>query len=150
MYRFFEDYLERLTDIHGGFSRVIEGLSVETLDWVPGSEMNSLCVLVVHSMGAERYWIGDVAMSESSNRNRDSEFQAQGYTEEALNTLIDDTTRYAEMALAKLTLTDLERICTAPGRSRQFTAGWSLLHALEHSNLHLGHAEITRQLLDRR
>lgn len=149
MYQFFEDYLERLAELHADFHKAIEGLSVEALDWIPAENMNSLCVLVVHSMGAERYWVGDVAMGEPSNRSRDAEFQARGYTVDQLKLLLDDTEHYVKSSLARLTLSDLERICIAPGRTRQFTAGWSILHALEHTSLHLGHAQITRQLWDK-
>ena len=36
--------------------------------------MNSMNVLVVHLIGAERYWIGDVIAGEPSGRDRESEF----------------------------------------------------------------------------
>ena len=33
---------------------------------------------------------------------------------------------------------------------RNFSAGWALAHALEHTAPHLGHAQVTRQLWERK
>ncbi|MEQ8676932.1 MAG: DUF664 domain-containing protein [Aggregatilineales bacterium] len=158
---FFEDYLLRLDDLHEDFKIAIGGLSVDVLDWVPeiaskDSPMNSLCVLVVHVCGAARYWCGDVALGEISNRDRNAEFEAKGYTEQDLIAKLDDNIAYFRTGFAKLSVHDLARSCPAPGRTirpnstqlREYNLGWSLLHALEHTGLHLGHAEITRQLWD--
>ena len=46
--------------------------------------MNSLCVLVVHVCGSARFWIGDVVLGESSNRDRASEFVARGLSKDEL------------------------------------------------------------------
>jgi hypothetical protein len=150
MLQFFEDYLERLEDLHHDFEAAIGGLSVEALDWVPGPDMNSLCVLVVHSTGAERYWIGDVMGGISSNRNRDAEFQARGWDEAALKQRMVDSRTFARDLLQSFTLDALSKECLAPLQGKRFTGSWALLHALEHTGLHMGHAQITRQLWDHR
>lgn len=108
--------------------------------------MNTINVLVAHLTGAERYWIGDVALDEPSGRFRDSEFQVSGMNQEGLSAKINVATAYARSAVAKLSLEDLAAVRTSPRDGRTFTAGWALLHALEHSALHLGHIQITRQL----
>lgn len=143
---FFEDYLQRLTDLHNDFKGAIDGLPQSALDWTPSADMNSLCVLVVHVCGAERYWVGDVAMGESSDRDRDAEFIAEGLSLAALNGKLDASEAYIRKSLAQLTVRDLPESRKAPGRDRRFTVGWALLHALEHTGLHLGHAQITRQM----
>lgn len=142
----FADYIERLSDLHQDFAQAIGGLSVTALDWVAGAEMNSLCVLVVHTTGATRFWVGDVAMGEPSNRVRASEFQAKGYDETRLRQRLDETFGYVEGALARLSLDDLAVVRLVPGRDQQYRVGWALFHALEHVGLHLGHAQMTRQL----
>jgi uncharacterized damage-inducible protein DinB len=107
-------------------------------------------VLVVHLTGAERYWIGDVALGEPSNRDRNAEFKVREVGMEALRQRLDDTLSYASAALERLTLQDLEATRTSPRDGRTFTVAWALLHALEHSNQHLGHIQIMRQLWEQR
>ena len=78
MNKFFEDYLDRLGHLHEDCKLAIEGLSQDALDWKPGPSMNSIGVLIIHLIGAERYWFGDFIMKEPSGRNRDQEFQSNG------------------------------------------------------------------------
>jgi hypothetical protein len=59
MEQFLTDYLERLQSLHEDMKETIKELPQAALDWVTGPGMNSLCVLIVHTAGAERYWIGD-------------------------------------------------------------------------------------------
>jgi len=158
MHAYFEDYIERFAELISDFHKAIDDLPVEALDWVLGEDMNTLCVLVVHVCDAARYWVGDVALAEESGRDRAAEFAAQGWTLAQLKAKLDETEVYIRVGVARLTLDDLARMCPAPGRRvrpdsdelRQFRLGWSLLHALEHTALHLGHAQITRQLWDQR
>ena len=54
---------------------------------------------------------------------------------------------YVKDALERMTLAELSTVRDFRYRDRQGgTAGWALLHALEHVGIHLGHAQITRQL----
>ena len=46
MHEFYVSYLERLTDLHAGFSEVLKDSPSEGLEWVPGPDMNSILVLV--------------------------------------------------------------------------------------------------------
>ena len=105
-------------------------------------------ILVTHLAGAERYWIGDVAGEEPSGRLRDTEFRTQGVEVEALESLLARTLDHSRGVLKRLTLEDLSspRISSRDGKS--FTVAWCLAHALEHTALHLGHIQITRQLWD--
>jgi len=155
---FLEDYLERFSALFRDYHAAIDGLPDAALDWVPGPQMNSLCVLVVHICGATRYWVGDVALGEISGRDRAAEFRANGLNLPTLKGTLDETMAYVSTGLTRLTLANLDKMCPAPGRRvrpdsdelRTFRVGWSLLHALEHAGLHLGHAQMTRQLWDQR
>jgi uncharacterized damage-inducible protein DinB len=142
---FFEDYFDCLRRLHQSIHNAIEGLSPDALDWVPGPDTNSICVLIVHLTGAERYWIGDFAVGDLSGRIRDEEFQVKGLDAETLRERLDSATTYAQEALERLQVADLAEIRTSPRLGRQFTVGWALAHALEHTALHLGHIQITRQ-----
>ncbi len=146
MHPFFTDYLERLATLHLEIEKAIDGLSVDALQWTPDPDVNSLMVLVVHLTGAERYWIGDVALEQPSNRNRPSEFEAAGFNEEDLRARLQASRDFAREGLERLTLADLEQTRHAPLTNREVTVGWALLHALEHTAIHAGHAQIMRQL----
>ena len=50
--------LTRLKEMHQQYIEYMDGLSMDELDWSPGPEMNSMCVLGVHVTAAERFWIG--------------------------------------------------------------------------------------------
>ena len=142
----FEEFLDRLHYLHADCVSAIDGLPQDALDWVPGPEMNSMCVLIVHLTGAERYWIGDVVGTDKSDRVREKEFQAQGMDTSALEKRLSDTTAYARGVLDRLTIHDLDLTRISPRDGKEFTIGWALAHALEHTALHVGHIQITRQL----
>jgi uncharacterized damage-inducible protein DinB len=146
----FTDYFERVQALHRDFIATFKGLPAEALDWIPGDEMNSFCILVVHVTAATRYWIGDVGLGEPSNRNRDAEFQAKGLSAAELQARFASVEDYVRAGLERLTLADLAVMRSATGRDTQVSGGWALLHALQHTGLHLGHAQITRQLWQQR
>jgi uncharacterized damage-inducible protein DinB len=143
-----EGYWECLLDLHTGIERTIESLPQEALDWVPGPDMNSLGVLAVHVAGAERYWIGDVIGSDPSRRNRSVEFLIRGLDATALKARLTETLAHSQAVLERLTVADLEATRVSPRDGRVFAAAWCLAHALEHTALHLGHMQLTRQLWD--
>ena len=143
----FEDYLERLRELNADFIKTFDDLPDEALDWVPGSEMNSLCVLVVHTTAATRFWIGDIGLGESSNRVRDEEFKARGLSKDELKARFATLEGYVSGALERISAADLSTARTFRYRIKEAgSVGWALLHALEHVGIHLGHAQITRQL----
>jgi len=130
--------------------RAIDGLPQEALDWAPGFNMNSLCVLIVHLTGAERYWLGNVVGKDLSDRDRDGEFLARELDEITLKERLSDSMAYARDLLETLTLEDLESNRTSPRDGRTFTVAWSIFHALEHTAIHVGHIQMVRQLWEQR
>lgn len=142
-------YAERLQALHTAIEQIINGLPQVALDWPPGPDMNSIHVLAVHVAGSERYWIGDVAGSDPSGRDRDAEFRSHGSDPHALIDLLDRTLAQSRVVLEGLELADLEDLRISPHNGRQVTVAWCLAHALEHTALHLGHMEITRQLWEK-
>lgn len=146
MQTFFSDYLDLLEERHNEIVQVLDELPPAALDWSPGEDMNSISVLVVHLTGAERYWIGDVAAQDPKERDRDAEFRVRDVGMDMLQQRLEDTLEYARAVLDKFSVEDLEttRISARDGRS--FTVAWALLHALEHTTLHLGQIQLTHQL----
>ncbi|MEW6404958.1 MAG: DinB family protein [Chloroflexota bacterium] len=147
---FFQEYLSILEGCHNDIWRQIGDLTFDGLDWIPSPDMNSITVLVYHLTGAERYWIGDVVDQTPSGRDRNGEFRVKNMGADALKTRLDENMEYIRKAVGKLSLTDLAATRVSPRDGRTFTVAWALLHALEHSMLHLGHIEMTRQLWESR
>jgi hypothetical protein len=108
--------------------------------------MNSINVLVIHLIGAERYWLGDVIAGESSGRDRESEFMIQGLTEKDLFQKLCEIEDYVEKSFETFALQEVDEKRISPRNGREVTVGWALCHALKHTSLHLGHIQITRQL----
>lgn len=139
-----------LQGLHRDFIATFDDLPDEALDWVPGADMNSFVVLVVHTTGSARFWIGDVALGEDSHRDRDSEFRAKGLTKDELKAHFAAVEEYVRAGFKRLTLNDLANTRVVPRRPEPVSGAYAILHALEHTGLHLGHAQITRQLWEQR
>ena len=146
MEQIFRDYLNLFERLHDDCKDRISGSARQSLDWSPGESMNSICVLVTHLTGAERYWIGNVAMGEPSGRNRDDEFRTKGLSAEELWKKLDDSLEYIQAAFERLMVDDLAKMRVSPRDGQKFSIGWAISHALEHTALHVGHIQITRQL----
>ena len=146
MQPFFSTYLDLLQDCHNGILQAIDELPQDALDWIPGQEMNSIAVLLAHITGSVRYWIGDIAAQESSNRDRAAEFRVRGVEADVFRKRLADNLEYARNVVDKMSLQDLESMRVSPGDGREYTVAWALLHALEHATSHLGQIQITRQL----
>src|SRR5687767_9370994 len=136
MQTFFQDYLNLLQACHNDILEALEGLPPAALDWTPGQEMNSISVLVFHLTGSTRYWIGDIAAQEASNRDRDAEFRVSDVEVDVLKRRLADNLEYARNTLNKFTVEDLQTTRESSRNGRTFTVGWALLHALEHVTLH--------------
>jgi hypothetical protein len=108
--------------------------------------MNSLAVVVTHLAGAQRYWIGDVVGGEPSGRVREAEFQAREQEAGHLLALLDQTLAHSRKTLEGLEAADLGAARVASRDGLIYSVAWCLAHALEHTALHLGHIELTRQM----
>jgi uncharacterized damage-inducible protein DinB len=150
MHAFYETLSERFRQLHADIKESLTELPDEALDWVPGPEMNSLSVLIAHLAGAERYWIGDVARGDPSNRDRDAEFRVRGLDKAALNKLLSDLDTFNSATFETLELADLEKLRYSQRENRQISVGWAITHALEHTATHLGHIQILRQLWEQK
>ena len=143
----------RLEEMHEQYFEYMDGLSTDELDWSPGPEMNSLCVLGVHVTAAERFWIG-IGIDDVSKRERDAEFKASGYDLAALKALFAANIDLYEESFKLQDLSRLREVVDVSHYmdrpSQKVSRGYALLRGLDHTAEHLGHAGMTRQLLDRR
>ncbi|MFN2140786.1 MAG: DinB family protein [Candidatus Promineifilaceae bacterium] len=143
---FFQDYYDRLSTLHNDLAATVEGLTAEGLDWRPGPDTNSLVVLLTHTAGSERYWIGEIVGQEPAGRIRAQEFETLGKTAEQLQERLDLALAHSRQTLSALSLDNLVEARLIPEQGRSCTVAWALLHALEHTAQHVGHAQLTRQM----
>ncbi len=143
----FEDFYKLLEELHENIKDQIGGLAQDELDWSPGQGMNSIVVLAVHIAGSERFWIGDTIMREPSGRDREAEFATSGVSEQALVDLLDASLAYIEGAFGKLDVDVLAEMRISPRDGREISVARTIAHVIEHTALHLGHIQITRQIL---
>jgi uncharacterized damage-inducible protein DinB len=145
---FFDDLYNQFHELHTDLVQTIEGLPPEALDWVPGDEMNSINILIVHLTGAERYWIG-VVLDKPPERDREQEFKVHGLSLEEVKERLSGADEYIHQGLMRLSTKDLMNVHLSPRNQKTVTAGWAVLHALEHTAIHAGHVQLTRQLWEK-
>lgn len=122
--------------------------SANTVLAVKGS--NSVAQLVIHCCGLLRRWSSTVNLGIEVPRDREAEFTAQMPVEELLHM----AAQTRENFLADVAVTDHAAAPAAlpEGRHHFWTASCRgvLMHIFEEISQHLGHAEITRDLVIQR
>ena len=143
MQTYFEDYLLNLHELHNDILTALKNLPAAALDWSPAADVNSINVLVVHTVGAQRFLVGEAVAGDPANRDRDAEFKVHGLDAEALAQRLNESFEYIRSALNGLTVDDLASVRDFRGRER--SVAWILGHALKHTAIHLGHIQLMRQ-----
>jgi uncharacterized damage-inducible protein DinB len=143
------NYLERIEDLRRQMADMVAGLPVDALNWRPfqgegDAEVNSLAGLVAHSAGAERFWIAEVVGGRPAARDRAAEFSQEADSSEDVIRWLTETSRQTREILASLSDVDLDSTRRTEGHT--LPVRWCLLHVVDHTALHLGHMQITRQL----
>lgn len=126
---------------------VVAGLDDKTANAVPGLPGgNSAYQILSHCLGMARQWTAEHILGEPTGRDRAAEFRASGDVAE----LVARARATREQLAADLAR--MEPGMQVPGRPGADTF-WShevegiLLHVLEELCQHLGHLEITRDLV---
>ena len=131
-----------------GMLRVVDRLGNDLVNLRPvGPDTTSVAALVVHCCGVAEYWLGHVALGDPSERDRDAEFAARASVAE-LRERVDG----ARVVVVRC-LDRLERGGgTAPTRRPPLWGGETsdaaiVLHVVEELFQHLGHAELSADVL---
>jgi uncharacterized damage-inducible protein DinB len=140
--------LDHYQSLHESCKQAMSGLDAQALDWVPGEGMNSVAVLVTHVAGSEKFWISDITMEEPTGRDRPAEFRARDTSTAHLADMLDSSLATIESAFERLTKDDLGQPRTSPLDGKTYDVAWTIAQSLTHTALHLGHLQMTRQLLD--
>jgi uncharacterized damage-inducible protein DinB len=134
----------------------LESLSDELLNQpVPVPEANTLFALATHLVGAGEFWVLTLAGGRHVDRVREAEFRASG-------TYADLADRYSKWidalrdVLSTLSADAFDRPADPPAEYRgslgdaPMSVRACVLHAVEHSAIHLGHIQLTRSMLTSR
>ena len=144
-----ENYLQRLEDLRGQIENLIKTVAPEQLDWHPmqsgGEQTNSLAVLVAHTCGAEHFWIGEVIGGNPPTRDRQAEFSTKTSKHTELFHLLQQTSIETREILSALSTGELD--LSRQVESKEVPVRWALLHVVDHTALHLGHMQMTFQLM---
>jgi hypothetical protein len=146
-----EHYLRYLDDLRGQVRELIAATPVEGLNWRPvegvdDHAMNSLAVMATHAAGAEHFWIAEVVGRRPATRHRPAEFTVEVESAGPLLARLDELAAESHSVFQELTEADLAGSRQAP--DRVVTVRWAIMHAVEHTALHLGHMQITYQLFN--
>lgn len=131
--------------------RKIEGLDAEGLRRSPVASGTSLGGLVKHLAYVERHWFGSTYGGLQleypwTDEDPDADFRLdESETVESLTAFYqDECTRSREIVAAK---PDLDHVVPAT-RERMVSLRWILVHMIEETARHAGHADIIREMVD--
>jgi hypothetical protein len=136
-----------LHEVHDKLRSQVQDLDRGTLNWKPLPLANSIAVLIVHTLGAERDMIRAVR-SLSTERDRESEFRAEAEAADLL-ALLDQADRELDENLGAMTAADLTELRPRGERPPRPGLEW-LLSNYGHAREHLAQVELTKQLYDSR
>jgi len=125
------------------YRTVITGLSEDALNWKPGPDTNSIAVLVTHAWGAAQAWTARARGNEVT-RDRAAEFRV-AMTAHRLFALLDQASVTVAEHVTAIDPTTYGDDRVDPNGDH-FTVASCLIHAIEHTQEHLGQAYVTRQL----
>ena len=124
----------------------VEGLGADQIRWRPTPTANSLGILVVHLGYSERLWLRAIVAGEPMQmgwRAHMFELPDGWGTDEVV------AFYRGESALADAVLDSVPSFDTpSAGDFRPTTVRWAVFHLIEETARHVGHMDITRELLD--
>jgi uncharacterized damage-inducible protein DinB len=137
-----------LTHLRDGAIFKLEDLDDDQLRWTPTDGANSLGQIVMHLGYFERLWVRAIFAGETMDMSwRQGMFVVpEGWSTEDVVAFYRGETAAADAVLAGADSFDLP----SKGEMRPTTLRWVVIHMIEEIARHLGHMDITRQLLDGR
>ncbi len=131
----------------------VDGCTAERLNRRPaGEETNGLAVLATHALHSTRSWLSLALDAPLPLRDRPAEFAVVVDDPEGFLRDVDAVAAECRTLLASERPFDPARTATAPWRpgplaDEPVDAAWALIHALAHLREHVGHAQLTRQVV---
>ncbi len=129
--------------------QAIVGAPPELLNWHPaGDDTNPIAVLAVHALNSTRWWLSVAITGVVPERDRPAEFRTTVSSAEELLSVVDPLAAECRVLLEAGGAFDPGAFRTDPRDGATVTAAWALIHAVEHLQEHVAHAELTRQMWD--
>ncbi|MGZ8629438.1 MAG: mycothiol transferase [Actinomycetota bacterium] len=134
----------------------VAGCSADQLNARPaGDDTNGLAVLVTHALSSTRSWLSLATGVDLPPRDRPAEFRVVVDDPDALLAWFDATAADCRTRLdieaafdpAMTGVPSWKYDEADEGNEDPVTAAWALLHALAHLREHVGHAQLTRQVV---
>jgi hypothetical protein len=147
---FYTDFLDCLESIHGKIKWQVASLPQPALDWSFQPGVGSLCMLVSHIAGAERYWLGEVVGREQPIRKPGLTYRVTGLDSQELCRRLDTALNCCRKVLEKFEPGDLEDKRISPRDGAEVTVRWALTHAMDHTSGHEWDVAFMRQLCAKR
>jgi uncharacterized damage-inducible protein DinB len=124
----------------------LEGLDRRQLRWQPAPTANSLGVILVHLGYAERLWLRAFFAGEDMDMSwRSHMFELpDGWSADDVVAFYRSETAAADGVLDRSPSFDLRSYSDV----RPTTLRWAVYHLIEETARHVGHMDITRELLD--
>lgn len=124
----------------------VEGLNPTQLRWKPAPGANSLGVLVVHLGYTERLWLRAICAGEQMDMAWRARMFGlpEGWGADEAVAFFREESRQADAVLEQISSLDLP----SRGDFRPTTFRWAVFHLIEEAARHVGHMDITRELLD--
>jgi hypothetical protein len=143
---------ELLDDSLDELRSAVDGCTAEELNRRPtDGDTNALAVLVTHATLSTRSWLSLATGAALPERDRPAEFLVVVDDADAFMDRFDTIAGECRALLEGDVAFDPGATGTAPWNidraDEPVTSAWALLHALEHLREHVGHAQLTRQLL---
>lgn len=148
-------YSEYIRKQIASIQAVLAELTPEQLNWkppLPGS--NSLYAIATHVLGNARAWVLGIACGQPLRRDRPAEFASAG-TFADIEAASRELSAEIESALAAMDAAELERRAVpsqelwGEGEPHDITVREALAHVFEHAAIHLGHIQMTRDIVTR-
>lgn len=131
----------------------LQGLTDEQMNRIPPVQgANSAFAIGTHVLGNARAWIPGIVCGQSIVRDRPGEFASSGSFAD-FDRAANEVCREVEEALKDLDPSDLDRRFKPPqelwgsGEVQEVTRRLALADVLEHASIHLGHIQMTRDLV---
>lgn len=149
-----EELTEAIAMRLGAVIDTVASIDASNLNAAPTIEgTNSPYVLAAHTLGNARAWILGIALGQDLSRDRAAEFASSGPDASQLRALLDEIVAGMRSGFAGKTSADLDRRFTpkqelwGPNPVREISVRQALLQVLHHASLHLGHLELTRDIV---
>ena len=141
------EVIRLLEDQHTFAGHALKGAGREALNWKPASTAcDSLAGLVHHIVAVQRLWLDAVAGGEPVPPELATAHAATAESADELQRLLDESLSRSKARLEGLTPAQFDE--QRERRGRPMTVRWAVYHTLEHTALHVGHMQLTRQVYD--